>query len=111
MTVTGANAYFRCNSGCDVPYSNVTWYKNEALFNNSQYGLANDGMILLLGNLTVADAAEYTCLFQVDGTILKRYGSLEVLDVRKTNLASSSSCCKSRSLTYFFHSLMVFAFM
>ena len=111
MAVTGSNVYFRCDSDCDVPYSNVTWYKNEALFKTSRdrYGLANNGMILLLGNLTEEDTAEYTCQIQVDGTIFKRYGSLEVLDVRKTILASSASCCKYPFIDLFvphFHSQM-----
>ena len=66
-----------------------------------RYGVSNDGMILYLENLTVADTAGYTCQVEVDRTTFKRYGSLEVLDTRKTNLASSASCCKlSYSLAY-----------
>ena len=98
VAITGTTAHFRCDDSCnfDVSCSRVTWYKNGALVNTSQnrYGLANDGVLLYLERLTSADTAEYTCQVQAGRTIFNRSGSLEVVDLRKTNLAILASCCK-----------------
>ena len=109
MTITGATAHFRCDSSCNISIFTVTWYKDGAPISSSQnrYGLANNDMLLYLENLTADDTGEYACQVHIGGTTFKRFGNLEVLDVRKTNLASSS-CCKSLifhtvSLTYDLH--------
>ena len=96
VTLAGATAYFRCDRSCNVSFFKVTWYKNGGLVTSSQetYGLDNNGIILYLENLTIADTGEYTCQVDDGDTSFRRYGSLEVIDVRKLYHASSSSCCK-----------------
>ena len=104
VTLAGATAYFRCDRSCDVPFFKVTWYKNGALVSSSQkgYGLEGNGKILYFENLTITDMGEYSCEVDIGGTSFRRYGSLDVIDVRKTNLASSTSCCKSYSSTHLY---------
>ena len=95
VTITKAAAYFRCDSGFNVSFSTVTWYKDGTPISSflNRYGLANDGMLLYIENLTTADMGEYACQVHSAGTTFKRYGNLEVLEVGKTNLGSSA-CCK-----------------
>ena len=62
MTLAGATAYFRCDRSCNVSFFKVTSYKNGALVTSSQktYDLSNNGIILYLENLTIADTGKYT---------------------------------------------------
>ena len=104
VTITKADAHFRCDSSCNVSFFAVTWYKDGTPISSfqNQYGLANDGMLLYIENLTTANTGEYACQVHSAGTTFKRYGNLEVLDVRKTNFASSP-CCKSFCQRRFTH--------
>ena len=93
MAITGATVLFRCDRSCNVSFRNVTWLKNGSPLDISgtRYGLARNGLLLYIEEVTTGDSGEYACKLQVGKTVYQRYGSLEVMDTHGRN---SLACCK-----------------
>jgi hypothetical protein len=98
VTVEGATGLLRCDRRCHVADARASWRKNGSPLDLSEarYGLAKNGMLLYVENLTVHDSGEYSCKLRVGGRKYYRYSSLEVIGSRiKSQSPCSLNCGKS----------------
>ena len=80
--IVGATVLFRCDRGCNISFLNVKWYMNGSPLDYSQtrYGLASNGMLLYVENVTSDYSGDYKCVVTVGRNVYERYGNLKVVD-------------------------------